>query len=81
MTLDELVKVSAKTADPGFATDDGEMIDGLRCVAAPIRDRDGQVVASIGISAPATRFPKSQYRRSGELVARCAKAVAASLSV
>jgi IclR family transcriptional regulator, acetate operon repressor len=80
VTLDDLAKVTAKIADLGFAMDDGELIDGLRCVAAPIRDRDDHVVASIGISAPSTRFPKSRYRPAGELVARYAKAVAASLS-
>ena len=42
----------------GFATDESEYMDGVRCIAAPIRDRDGAVIASIGISAPAARFPK-----------------------
>jgi DNA-binding IclR family transcriptional regulator len=80
LTLGDLSKIAAKIADRGFATDDGEFVNGLRCVAAPIRDREGHVVASIGISAPSTRFPKSQYRSSGELVARYARAVATSLS-
>lgn len=80
VTLEELTKVIAKIADTGVATDDGEMIEGLRCVAAPIRDRDGHVIASIGISAPSTRFPKSHYRPTSQLVTRYAKAVAAALS-
>src|SRR5258708_7390203 len=33
----------------GYATDDGEYLEGVRCVAAPIRDRDGAVIGSIGI--------------------------------
>ncbi len=80
VTLDDLTKMTAKIAARGFAADDGELIDGLRCVAAPIRDRDGHIVASMGISAPSTRFPKSHYRQAGELVVRYAKIVAASLS-
>jgi IclR family transcriptional regulator, acetate operon repressor len=44
----------------GFATDESEYLDGVRCLAAPIRDRDGAVIASIGISAPAARFPRER---------------------
>ena len=41
----------------GYATDNSEFMEGVRCVAAPIRDKDGLVIASIGISAPISRFP------------------------
>ena len=50
--VNELARTCGRTAERGFATDDGEFLEGLRCVAAPIRDQDGSVVASIGISAP-----------------------------
>ena len=46
----------------GYATDESEYLDGVRCVAAPIRDRDGAVIASIGISAPAVRFPREREK-------------------
>ena len=46
---------SAKKALP---LDESEYLEGVRCIAAPIRDRDGAVIASIGISAPAARFPQ-----------------------
>ena len=52
----------------GFATDESEYLEGVRCVAAPIRDRDGEVIASIGISAPAARLPKEREREFGERV-------------
>jgi len=48
--------------EKGFATDESEYLEGVRCLAAPIRDRDGAVMASIGISAPAARFPKERER-------------------
>jgi IclR family acetate operon transcriptional repressor len=57
----------------GFATDESEYIDGVRCVAAPIRDRDGSVIASIGISAPASRLAKD---REKECVAQVLAAAA-----
>lgn len=52
----------------GFAVDDAEYMEGLRCIAAPIRDRDGTVIASIGISAPAARFPKDREKHCTERV-------------
>jgi IclR family acetate operon transcriptional repressor len=51
----------------GFATDESEYLEGVRCLAAPIRDGEGGVIASIGISAPAARFPQE---REGEVAAR-----------
>ncbi len=49
---EELERVRAK----GYALDDGEYEVGLRCVAAPIRDHAGAVVAAIGIAGPASRL-------------------------
>jgi IclR family acetate operon transcriptional repressor len=40
----------------GYAVDDEEMDLGTRCVAAPVRDGLGQVVASIGVSGPSVRM-------------------------
>ena len=39
----------------GYAIDNEEREQGLRCVAAPITDHSGQVVASVSLSAPTTR--------------------------
>jgi IclR family transcriptional regulator, KDG regulon repressor len=34
----------------GFATEDGDEVEGVGCVAAPVRDASGRVVASVGIT-------------------------------
>ena len=42
----------------GYAIDDEEIEVGLRCVAAPIRDHSGHVVAAISVAAPVQRMSK-----------------------
>ena len=50
--LRELVSIRAQ----GYAVDDMEHEEGVRCVAAPIRDADGATVGAISISGPAARI-------------------------
>ena len=40
----------------GIAYDNEEIEQGLRCVAAPIRDDSGELVAGLSVSAPADRY-------------------------
>jgi IclR family KDG regulon transcriptional repressor len=47
----ELVKVQAQ----GYAFDDEEFTQGIRCLASPVRNFSGRVVAALGISAPVWR--------------------------
>ena len=39
----------------GFAVDDEERALGLRCVAVPVRDHSGSIVAAISVAVPITR--------------------------
>ena len=48
---DELTRVRMQ----GFAIDNEEIMDGLRCVAAPIRDQTGKVISAISLSGPVSR--------------------------
>lgn len=52
-----LVDHLRKVAKQGYAIDDEEFEEGVRCIAAPIRDYTGNVVAAISISGPAIRMP------------------------
>lgn len=50
----------------GYAIDDEETFEGVRCIAAPIYDHPKQVIAAVGISGPSTRvtierLPKLTY--------------------
>ncbi len=55
-SIEELAKACANIKTSGIAIDDGEYTPDVHCVAAPIRDRNSTVIASIGVSAPVTRF-------------------------
>jgi IclR family acetate operon transcriptional repressor len=72
ISLDKLAGICQRTTAQGYATDDEEFHEGIRCVAAPIRDKDGAVIASIGISTPSARFPEQRFRIDGELVSKVA---------
>jgi IclR family acetate operon transcriptional repressor len=79
-SINQLAKVCAETRAQGFATDDEEYMEGVRCVAAPIRAEDGQIVGAIGISAPLTRFPMERYRTCGMQVSKMAEYISRLLS-
>jgi len=53
----------AKVRTQGFALVDQELEEGLRAVAAPIRDRAGGVVAALNVSTHAGRTPLETMRR------------------
>jgi len=53
----------ARVRTRGWALVDQELEDGLRALAAPIRDRAGRVVAAVNISAHASRTSLESMRR------------------
>jgi IclR family acetate operon transcriptional repressor len=81
VTLPQLARVCAQIKAQGFSCDDAEMQEGVRCAAAPIRAQCGIIVGSIGISAPASRFPKDRYPVCGEQVRAAAAEISARLGV
>jgi DNA-binding IclR family transcriptional regulator len=58
--LDEVVR-------RGYAVDNEEYALGVRCLAAPIRDHGGAVVAGVSVTVPAARLPPG---RDEEVAAR-----------
>ncbi|MGH7863056.1 MAG: IclR family transcriptional regulator, partial [Candidatus Dormibacteraceae bacterium] len=53
---DQLRLELATIRENGFATDSEESEPGLCCLAAPVFDHSGQVVAAVGIAAPKLRM-------------------------
>ena len=58
--------------ESGFAVDDVENEEGIRCVAAPVFDHDGKVVASISVSGPEYRVPSDRLEDLGKEVSDAA---------
>lgn len=54
-----LEKELARVRRHGVAFDNEEIEVGLRCVAAPVRDDTGELVAGLSVSAPADRYSDS----------------------
>lgn len=58
-----------RIADQGYAFDDEEVHEGVRGVAAPVRDYSGEVVAAITITGPASRITRSKLPElAGKLI-------------
>jgi DNA-binding IclR family transcriptional regulator len=79
-SIKALAKACGDIKKNGFATDEAEHREGLRCVAAPIRLQTGVIVGSIGISAPASRFLKDQYPLYARQVCKVAEHIGSLLS-
>lgn len=52
----------------GYALDHEEGLSGIRCVAAPILDRNGIAIAAFTITGPAERIPQDEYESLGDIV-------------
>jgi len=58
LMVEELTEVRRR----GFAIDDEERIEGLRCVAAPIFGPDGGVLGALSLAAPMPRVSIERFR-------------------
>jgi IclR family acetate operon transcriptional repressor len=68
----------ALTRARGFAIDNQERAEGMRCIAAPVFNAYGEPVAGLSISGPVFRLPLARADSIGALVATAARAVTES---
>ncbi len=63
----------------GWAVDDEEHETGVRCVAAPVRDKAGAVVAALSIAGPTVRLGPDRLEHARTLVCEAADEISAAL--
>jgi len=63
----------------GYAVDNEEYDEGLRCIGAPVRDHSGHVVAALGIGGPVTRITPERVEELGDLVMTAARGLSRRL--
>lgn len=75
----ELEKELSKIREQGFALDREENEKDVRCVAAPIRNYQGEVIAAISISSPIFRIDKNTQNDLKEALIKISKEISKRL--
>ena len=68
-----------KVRELGYALDDEEHAVGLRCIAAPILDETGDVVAAVSLSGPMARIGDERISQLGHMVADAGRAISVEM--
>lgn len=77
---DVLKKHLKEIVDQGYAIDNEELDDGVKCVSAPIRDYTRRIVGAVSISGPSMRFSDERMETQLiPLVIRAADEISAKL--
>ena len=76
---EDLIEELRRVRESGFAIDNQEIEEGLCCVAAPIRNYMGEVIAAISISMPTFRFTDDKKEQIIEEVIEHARKISEKL--
>ncbi len=68
-----------RVRERGYATDVEEYLDGVRAVAAPVRDRDGITVAAVCVVGLAARLRRAEMKAAADRVCGAAAALSQDL--
>jgi DNA-binding IclR family transcriptional regulator len=77
--LDRLRAELAGIRERGYAIDNEEYDEGLRCIGAPVGDHTGRVVAALGIGGPVTRITPARIEELAQLVMAAARSLSRRL--
>ncbi len=73
--IPQLLKELERVRKQGFALDNEESFPGIKCVAAPIKDRRGNVIAAMSATVPKQRMDKERTKELTQLVTECAQQI------
>ncbi len=72
-------QVAVTIRKQGYATEDEENEEGVRCIGAPIFDRDGRVAAAVSVTAVRSHLPMEAFPRIAALVIAAANGISLQL--
>jgi DNA-binding IclR family transcriptional regulator len=81
-TLTDAASLEAELSrirEQGYSIDNEEIMDSLKCVAAPIRDQSGKVISAISLSGPISRMQGERFQTALKLVTKTAAEISARL--
>lgn len=78
-TLDEVLASIDETRKKGYAMDEEEFMQGVRCMAAPVKNAFGKTIAAIGITASTSTFTKAKIRTMAEKLQRAAARISSNM--
>lgn len=79
--LAQLRKELEHIREQGYAVDHEEAVEGLRCVAGPVFDHKGSVVAAFSVAGPATRMTASRIADLTRLVREASQQISYRMGV
>ncbi|HSB78035.1 MAG TPA: IclR family transcriptional regulator [Candidatus Methylomirabilis sp.] len=68
LTMAGMERELARVRRQGYAIDDVEFEDGVRCVGAPVFDHRGVPIAAISVSAPVSRMSRTRAQQVGSIL-------------
>ncbi len=71
-STEEMEKETLRVLTQGYGMDNKEYSNDVICLAAPIFDHHGNVIAAIGVTAPASLFPANMVPDIAKTVKNCA---------
>lgn len=78
-TRSSLLKELSKIKKVGYATDDEEFTEGVRCVGAPIFNHASKIIAGISVAGPAFRMSSDKISQFTASVREAAEKISLSL--
>jgi len=81
MTPEALRRSLDRVRRRGYAIDDEEVEDGVRCVGAPILSENGHPMAAVSVSGPTSRITQQSVSGIAEHLMRCCREISTSLGV
>jgi len=78
-SLANLRKELEQIREQGYALDQEEAVEGLRCVAGPVFDHTGHVIAAFSVAGPATRMTPARLPETARLVRATSQQISSRL--